>query len=77
MGEMLLQMNQPGLALEQFAATLQREPNRFRALYGAARAAQLKGDQAASQRYFRQLLVVCERADKPGRKELAEARVGQ
>ena len=77
MGEMLLQMNQPGLALEQFEATLQREPNRFRALYGAARAAQLKGDQAASQRYFRQLLVVCERADKPGRKELAEARVGQ
>ena len=77
LGEMLLQMNQPGLALEQFEATLQREPNRFRALYGAARAAQLKGDQAASQRYFRQLLVVCERADKPGRKELAEARVGQ
>jgi len=77
LGEMLLQMNQPGPALEQFEATLKREPNRFRALYGAARAAHLKGDQAASQRYFRDLLSVCERADKPGRKEMAEARVGQ
>jgi tetratricopeptide (TPR) repeat protein len=73
LGEMLLQMNQPGQALEQFEATLKREPNRFRALYGAARAAQLKGDREASRRYFRELLKVCEHADKPGRKELAEA----
>jgi hypothetical protein len=77
LGEMLLQMNQPGPALEQFEATLRREPNRFRALYGAARAAYLKGDQAASHKYFRELLVICERADKPGRKEMAEARVGK
>ncbi|HEX8893269.1 MAG TPA: hypothetical protein VF783_08090 [Terriglobales bacterium] len=77
LGDMLLQMNQPGPALEQFEATLKREPNRFRALYGAARAAHLKGDQAASQQYFRALLVACQRADKPGRKEMAEARVGQ
>ena len=77
LGEMLLQMNQPGLALEQFEATLKREPNRFRTLYDAARAAHLKGDEAASRRYFRDLLMVCERADKPGRKEMAEARVFQ
>ena len=77
LGEMLLQLNQPGPALEQFEATLKREPNRFRALYGAARAAHLKGDQVASHRYFRELVVICERADRPGRKEMAEARVGQ
>lgn len=77
LGEMLLQMNQPGPALEQFEATLQREPNRFRALYGAARAAQLKGDREASRRYFRALFKACERADRPGRKEIAEARIGQ
>ena len=75
LGEMLLQMDQPGPALEQFEVTLKREPNRFRALYGAARAAHLKGDEVASDRYFRELLVVCERADKPGRKEVAEARL--
>lgn len=73
LGEMLLQMNHPGQALEQFEATLKREPNRFRALYGAARAAQFEGDGETSRRYFRLLLKVCEHADKPGRKELAEA----
>jgi hypothetical protein len=77
LGEMLLQMNQPGPALEQFEATLKHEPNRFRALYGAARAAQLKGDREASRRYFRTLLKVCARADQPGRKEMAEARSAQ
>jgi hypothetical protein len=72
LGEMLLQMKQPGAALEQFEAALQREPKRFRALYGAAGAAQANGDPDASRRYFRELLTVCERADKPGRKELVE-----
>jgi tetratricopeptide (TPR) repeat protein len=73
LGEMLLQLNRPGPALEQFEASLKRDPNRFRALYGAAHAAQLKGDREASRKYFRELLKVCEHADKPGRKELAEA----
>jgi hypothetical protein len=77
LGDMLLQMNQPGPALEQFETALKREPNRFRPLYGAARAAQLKGDREASRKYFRALLAVCERADKPGRKEIAEASIGQ
>jgi Tfp pilus assembly protein PilF len=70
---MLLQMNQPAQALEQFEATLKKEPGRFRALYGAAHAAQLNGNRDASERYFRELLKVCARADKPGRPELAEA----
>lgn len=76
LGEMLLQLNRPGQALEQFEATLKSDPNRFRALYGAARAAQLKGDRDASRKYFRLLMKVCERADKSGRKEVAEAREG-
>ena len=73
LGEMLLQMNQPAQALEQFEATLKNEPGRFRALYGAAHAAQLSGNRDASQRYFRELLKVCAHADKPGRPELADA----
>ncbi|HET7107316.1 MAG TPA: hypothetical protein VFI38_10945 [Candidatus Acidoferrum sp.] len=73
LGEMLLLLNRPGPALEQFEAALRREPNRFRALYGAARAAQRNGDRDASRKYFHELLKVCERADKPGRQELAEA----
>jgi Tfp pilus assembly protein PilF len=67
---MLLQMNQPAQALQQFQATLEKEPRRFRALYGAARAAQLSGNRDASQRYYRELLDVCVHAEKPGRPEL-------
>ncbi len=73
LGEMLLEMNEPAQALEQFEATLKKEPGRFRALYGAAHAAQLSGNRDASQRYFRELLKVCAHADKPGRSEILEA----
>jgi tetratricopeptide (TPR) repeat protein len=74
LGEMFLQMNEPARALEQFEATLKKEPKRFRALYGAARAAQLSGSREASLRYFRELLRVCQHADNPGRAEILEAK---
>jgi tetratricopeptide (TPR) repeat protein len=73
LGEMLLQMNQPTQAFEQFEATLKKEPGRFRAIYGAAHAAQLSGNHAASEKYLLELLTVCSHADKPGRSELIEA----
>jgi tetratricopeptide (TPR) repeat protein len=73
MGEMLLALNEPIKALEQFEATLGKEPRRFNSLYGAAHAAQLSGSRATSQQYFRELLRVCAHADKPGRSELKEA----
>jgi tetratricopeptide (TPR) repeat protein len=74
LGEMLLQMNEPAQALEQFEATLKKEPGRFRALYGAAHSSQLGGNRETSQKYFREMLKVCDRADKPGRPELVEAK---
>jgi tetratricopeptide (TPR) repeat protein len=74
LGEMLLEMNEPAQALEEFEATLKKEPGRFRALYGAAHAAQLSGNREASHKYFRELLKSCERADTPGRKEIQEAK---
>jgi len=73
LGEMLLAANQPDAALEQFDATLKKEPGRFRALYGAARAAQLSGKKETSRRYFKELLGACEHRDHPGRTELQEA----
>ena len=73
LGEMLLQMNEPGKALEQFEATLRKEPRRFRSLYGAAHAAQLSGSGDVSQRYFRELLSVSAHSDKAARSELQEA----
>jgi hypothetical protein len=66
-------MNQPAQALEQFEATLKKEPGRLHALSGAARAAQLSGNHEVSQKYLREMLKVCGHADKPGRCEVIEA----
>ena len=73
LGEMLLEMNEPAEALEQFEATLKNEPGRLRSLYGAAHAAALSGSRDTSQRLFRELVNRCARADKPGRSEILEA----
>lgn len=74
LGAILLEMNEPAQAFEQFEATLTKEPGRFRSLYGAAHAAQLSGNREASQRYYRELLKVCSHADNPDRAEILEAR---
>jgi tetratricopeptide (TPR) repeat protein len=74
LGEMLLQVNEPAEALKAFEATLQKEPNRFRALAGAAKAASLAGDRQKARTYASTLLKICDRADQPGRPELVEAR---
>jgi hypothetical protein len=74
LGEMLLASNRPAEALTEFEATLSKEPNRFRALAGAAKAAAAAGNGAAARRYSEQLVKICARADKPGRPELQEAR---
>jgi len=74
LAEMLLRLNRPGDALREFETTLTKEPNRFRALYGAAQAAKLAGNAQTEQRYASALLKVCEHADQPGRAELTQAR---
>ena len=74
LGEMLLDTKEPALALREFEATIRKEPNRFRALAGAARAATAVGDRVKARKYSARLLTICARADKPGRSELIEAR---
>lgn len=74
LGELFLATNQNAQALDQFEATLKKEPGRFRALYGAARAAQLANRSDLSRKYFMELLKICEHADQPVRPELIEAR---
>jgi hypothetical protein len=74
LGEMLLAMNEPAEALVQFEATLEKEPRRFRSLYGAAHAAQLSGRGDTAHEYFRQLSSVSAHSDDPGRPEIEEAR---
>ena len=74
LGEMLRASQQPALALKEFEATLRKEPDRFRALAGAAGAADAAGDKAAARKHYERLLRVAARADTPGRPELVEAR---
>jgi hypothetical protein len=74
LAEMLLATNDARGALREFEATLKTEPNRFRALYGAAQAAGQAGDSATSKRYFSQLLSMCTRAGDSPRPELQQAR---
>jgi len=74
LGEMLLQVNQPAEALAAFETTLTKEPNRFRATYGAARAAEAAGRREQAALHYASLLRIASRADRPGRQELAEAR---
>jgi hypothetical protein len=74
LGEMLMQLGRPAEALKEFEATLTKEPNRFRATAGAARAAAGAGDRQKASKHYASLLQLAKNADQPGRKELAEAR---
>jgi hypothetical protein len=73
LAEMLLELQRPGDALREFEAALAKEPNRFRSLSGAARAANQAGNAEAARRYAAALLSVCQYADEPGRARLADA----
>ena len=74
LAEMLLASGAAREALREFEATLVKEPNRFRALSGAARAAAEAGDAATATRHWKALVAMCSRAEAPGRGELQAAR---
>jgi len=71
LGEMLLEMNRPADALQTFETSDKHDPNRFRGLYGAGKAAALAGDQAKAKSYFERLLTLAKSADteRPETKE--------
>jgi tetratricopeptide (TPR) repeat protein len=73
LGEMLLQVGQPQAALVEFERSLQRDPKRFRGIYGAARAAELSGDAAKARDYYAQLQALTATRDDD-RPELRQAR---
>ncbi len=73
LGEMLLDLKQPAKALTEFQASQQVEPNRFRGLYGAARAATMAGEKAEARRYYGLLVKLTKKADGQ-RPELTSAK---
>lgn len=57
-GEILLEMNKPALALENFELDLKTHPNRFNGLYDAAIAAKKTGNKEKATLYFKKLVEV-------------------
>lgn len=55
LGEMLLALGRPAQAFAEFEHSLTRDPNRFRSIYGAARAAEVSGNQKAARDYYGKL----------------------
>jgi tetratricopeptide (TPR) repeat protein len=73
LGDMLLEAGRPAEALKEFEATTKKEPNRFRGLYGAGRAAEAAGQRARAVQFYKQLLQVASEPDTK-RPELEHAR---
>ena len=73
LGELLLELKQPIVALKEFETSLLTSPNRFNGLYGAARAAKGAADQKKAKLYYGKLIVLSRLADSV-RPETAEAK---
>ncbi|MBA4141725.1 MAG: hypothetical protein H0X43_01715 [Nitrosospira sp.] len=68
LGEMLLQLDRPAQALAEFERSLKRDPNRFRSIYGAARAAEASNNQKEARDWYARLQTVAadHDTDRPG-----------
>jgi tetratricopeptide (TPR) repeat protein len=73
LGDMLLELKQPALALKEYEASQVREPNRFRGFYGAALAAEASGNRQKAADNFAKLIAMTKDADS-GREELRRAK---
>lgn len=59
LGYMLLENNQPKEALLEFDAVMKKEPNRFLAIWGAAKAAEATKQTVKAKGLYKQLVEIC------------------
>jgi tetratricopeptide (TPR) repeat protein len=71
--ELLLESGQAAPALREFETALNENPNRYRGLYGVARAAEAAGDRQKAEAYFTKFVAVSAKADTD-RPEIAQAK---
>jgi Tetratricopeptide repeat len=71
--DLLLESGQAALALREYETSLKENPNRYRGLYGAARAAEAAGNQEKAASYFAKLVTLSKNADTE-RPEIAQAK---
>jgi hypothetical protein len=72
-GMLLMELNRPADAMERFLLTLKRTPGRPKAIYGIARAAQIKGDNATAKQRYQEFLAIWKNSDLD-RPEVATAK---
>lgn len=73
LADMLMELKRPTEALGEYKTVLTNAPNRFDALLGAGRAAEVSGDKNEAQIYYAKLVEDCPTgADRP---ELSEAKM--
>ncbi|MGH8676265.1 MAG: hypothetical protein ACREVG_18400 [Burkholderiales bacterium] len=73
LGDLMMELDKPAEALAQYEASIGKEPNRFRGLYGAALAAERSGDKARARVHYEKLTAVTQGSDGK-RPELVRAR---
>ena len=73
LGELLLERGRRRPRCGSIAAALKENPNRYRGLYGAARAAETAGDRPRRAGYFEKLVALASKADT-ARPEIARAK---
>ena len=71
--ELLLETGQAAPALREFEAALKAYPNRYRSIYGIARAAEATGDRQKAAEHFNKLVAMTSNADST-RPEIARAK---
>jgi tetratricopeptide (TPR) repeat protein len=72
-GNLLLQLNRPREATIYYEKALKRTPNRPKAVFGLARAAEVQRDKDVATKRYAEFLAIWKAAD-PDRPELAQAR---
>jgi uncharacterized protein HemY len=73
LAELLLETEQASAALHEFETSLKATPNRYRGLWGAARAADAAGDRQKASSYYAKVIELTKNSDTP-RPEIALAR---
>jgi len=73
LGYMFLENNQPKEAMAEFDAVMKKEPNRFLAIYGAAKASEAMKQTTKAKGFYKQIVAMCDQAGTE-RAELQEAR---
>jgi RNase P subunit RPR2 len=65
LAELLLQESKPQESLTAYEAVLKVAPNRFNALYGAARAAESSGKETIAKQYIQKLSEISPGDERP------------